>query len=809
MANINWYKIKEKIFSYCKNGFKDQNINVSDGELTHCIDVFYNVINKKIWNKIDGLGNELLSALQVSCCDNPYSYSDFRAIKTDIDPFLKKILLLTGKAVTSDIDGLGTKKLFVLTGVIPSYTMSSPRITQANVDSFKGSIDGMYFWAYSDYCRNEVHESPDMDLSAISYGLKYLLSFYIFMIYRCLPELVAKNPNIEQKSYSLIEEDNSGRLYYDFINYGKASNALKNRFINSYVFEKLYIGSEEKSDLINQMIKFSNNSLSLSSASRILDKLVSNSRISISASGQVSLVDNEKERLSEAYSNYSERVNHFLSQLEDLISDYSLTCKKNDLFADLKLIFENNYNTDLLEINDDCNIPEVDSVLAIQTKLSSCGCAEESVKMCTMEILRICKSNDVLIRLGMAKLFSKISNPDTFNNYANKTTRKVYIDTQLVLYALCVNMDLGNCDNYRYLSVKNLLNSATTRSNSQIIYSKHYLSEVTNHLRQALLLIPFADRYRHIKQKISSNVFYQFYYEMRDRDQLPEKVESFADFLSYEFNMEEADAFTNTFGIISSSIIEDKLEKEIGFTLEDIPGYQEDSIEHASDIFKNFASKNKVGTILKNDSIMGLHLFSTPSSVPNPFFLTWDSSFTSFRKKYIEKYKRTKHLCWHLFTPSKYVNHIDLLNFKVDVNSLTDDFLSILEADDNKGQTSYIIDKFNKILDISGMDEQKRRKYISIISDEVLNEQDFPNEIEESSESAGAGKIADVLDEVIEHYKDAGNESLKHYTNLILDDAFFIKLISMAKKSIEDIPTVSKNDIIFCIDKAMSEDGKN
>jgi len=117
----------------------------------------------------------------------------------------------------------------------------------------------------------------------------------------------------------------------------------------------------------------------------------------------------------------------------------------------------------------------------------------------------------------MGKLYSRISTPDAFEQYARLPNRKVYVDTQLVLYGICVNMDFGSSENKRFISMKNLLDTMSSKDNIQLILSRHYLSEVSYHLRQALLLIPFADRYDIYKKEISSNVFYRYYYELRGK----------------------------------------------------------------------------------------------------------------------------------------------------------------------------------------------------------------------------------------------------------------------------------------------------
>lgn len=788
MGNIQWSNIKKTIKIYCKNAFAEQSISISEMEIDKAIDIFYNLLNKKIpYAMLNGIGRTVLPALQESCCDNPGSLSSFLVIKAQVDSIIKLLLIFTGKKTYQEVTGQGTKQLFVWTGIIPSYTMQCPHITLAVAESYKGRSDGLYLFAYTDYCRNELHESPDIDTSVVTYGLKHILAFYIFIIIKLKSDLLSSHPEYAERLFTQISDAKGELMYYDFINYGQAANAIKNRFINSFVLETLYSSSIHKNELIEKMLVFSKNSLKQASAERFLDKLKSNNRIVITPTFEVSLSSEERNRLEDAYSNYSERITNFYNQLDDFISMFSLTCDKSTLFDLVKTFFENNFNTDLIEISDNIEIEEANELHVLIEKLKKYGCIDTKIASAIISLLQICKSNDILVRLGMSKLFSKISNPDAFEQYANLPNRKVYVDTQLILYGLCVNMGLSSSDNKRFISMKNLLNTVSNKDNIQLILSRHYLSEVSYHLRQALLLIPFADRYDIYKKEISSNVFYRYYYELRDKNLLPENINSFADFLYETFGFEESDAYSTSFKESSTSVLEDIIFNELGISIERIPAYGEEQINVASNVFTSLflENKSKSDLILKNDAIMGVHLFAAPLEETEPFFLTWDSMFSPFRKKYIQSYKRTKHIYWHLFSPMKFVNHMDLLNLHVDIDSLSDDMLTMIETDEYKNHTSRIIDKFSKILDISGIDATKRRKYINMINQEVFNEEDFPNIIEVESDELQSEikKIADIFDKLLDHYKEIGVKSITTYTKHVLNENFFKSLVGIVKET--------------------------
>ncbi|MFC2299161.1 MAG: hypothetical protein ACFNJR_03500, partial [Segatella oulorum] len=98
MGNIQWSRIKSSIKTYCKNAFAEQNITTLETDINDAIDIFYNLLNKKIpYTMLNGLGRTILPALQESCCDNPGSLNSFLVLKTQVDSIMKILLINTGK----------------------------------------------------------------------------------------------------------------------------------------------------------------------------------------------------------------------------------------------------------------------------------------------------------------------------------------------------------------------------------------------------------------------------------------------------------------------------------------------------------------------------------------------------------------------------------------------------------------------------------------------------------------------------------------------------------------------------------------
>ena len=125
------------------------------------------------------------------------------------------------------------------------------------------------------------------------------------------------------------------------------------------------------------------------------------------------------------------------------------------------------------------------------------------------------------------------------------------------------------------------------------------------------------------------------------------------------------------------------------------------------------------------------------------------------------------------------------------------------QTDEYKNHTSRIIDKFSKILDISGIDAKKRRKYISLINDEVFNEQDFPNIIETENVDLQADikKVADLFEKLIDHYRDISKESLAQYTKHVLNEDFFRSIVIAIKDvALKQMDTTTMDEFFEAID---------
>ena len=185
---------------------------------------------------------------------------------------------------------------------------------------------------------------------------------------------------------------------------------------------------------------------------------------------------------------------------------------------------------------------------------------------------------------------------------------------------------------------------------------------------------------------------------------------------------------------------------------------------------------------------MVCHLSDSDFHQIEPIFLTWDKSFCQFRKDFKNMFNRLDHISWHLFNPSKFLNHMALIDFKIDANSISNEYLSIIDAFDIHEGTQTIVDSMNRFLDLKGITRGKRRKYIEITR-EIFNEEEFSYEImppEESSQD-NVSKIFTELVEAVHHYYNSGESphSAYEYRTVMLEEETFVEITNILVKELK------------------------
>ena len=789
-----WGKIKDSIFSYCKFAFNETGISILDSEIEEAILIFYNLVNLKFsYAMLASLPIEMLSTLQNVCVNNTGNQTNLRTLSTLLDSFCKKILIVSNLRKYNQIDRKCLRDLLNFTGCCSLHI----QINNQNIESYRQSNGEIYIIGTAYLTRNQVHNSPAWDMAEIFRRLRYVLASYILLVHKLKHLLLQNEPNLSKQLVRYFEKNEENALLYDYISYGKSSMFIKNRIIHTYIIHQLSkCGSLTEQELIEKLNIFSDNSLSASATTRRLDVLIKENCIFISKKvpKTYELTTDEYNRIREAENSYNAAWSRFNADVTDLLSRYSLDSHLDDIINITNQLFESQYNYDieetLSEFSNETHVTS-DACLEILNSIVGWGCTQDDAKSLYVGFLNICKDNDILVRINAGKAFRKLSNPDQFNSYVRKAERNIWLDTQILLYLMCYNEDFAPYDHVYYKAALNLMRIPNDGT-YHFKVSSYYVRELVYHLRQALLLVSLVDSEFALHFPLSNNVFYRHYYSLHNNDGLPAEIDSFADYLFFHFELEESDVYGSDFYQIAENVI-DRIFEEFHIDIVPVTGLEEKIINNSESMFheaaKEMNMKPKEGHALRNDSCMGVILFDNKDD-HKPIFLTYDSMFEAYRKVYSNRYKRGKSFCWHLFSPSKFINHIDFINFKINATNLTDDLISLIEIPSVKDKTISVIDRFNKFLDIPNISSGLRKKYIRWASDLFVSKEfEYTPDSSPEPNSEQLNKFFNTQDSILAHFYEIGSKQLTDFQNMLKnEDQFklYIKCINSYSKSPDD-----------------------
>ena len=786
--------IKEGIYNYVFLTFSQGTPSYSEEEIRRGIDLFIDFLNtKSVSVSLHGLSVSIFAALQALLVDQDEPINNIDTLATKLEPFCRKVLMLKQGKKYEELAHVNLAPLLKQLNLNEDLSEQArnteyPVLSENNLDSFKHKPQYLYSIAVAYVKRNEVHNASLLDTADIAFLLKHILVVYIYVIL-VHQELIVSE--IKANGCKLIsdEENLKQKLLFDFFNYGDASTELKKQIVNAYIENYLYQHPNSSiSTLVTDSTGFFKNAFSNDFFERQIGKLRSKGLIVPQASEPISLSDDFKDKITQIHKDYTENQRNFYVLFDEILIRYDIVNERTNLLGQLSTFFENNFNIDLVEAYclDNNDIENLYSDILDYLK-SIVG--EDKYIDLFKEILACCENNDFLLRESASKVFCSFSNPDKFDNYLRQQSMNVYLDTQIVLYALC-DTGLRN-DGYtdvRMKVVKKLIEYARSNPKIKLYFSSHYFREVINQIKIALGLIPFVDDTSLHDVNISSNVFYKYYIYLRENSLLEDDVESFADFLEDTYELSEADLIDNDFEGIARECLSRFMEQDLGISVKTIPTYETLNAESLLQevIQKNDLPQKNFG-ICKNDAIMISYLSDEREHHGNePYFITLDRTFTPYRIAYKEKYSRSEVLSWHLFSPGKFLNHVDLMNFKIEPQSFTDDMKSVIDDLGFVSKTRTIYESMVRLADVKGIGLEQRRKYVRKVKT-IFTDNEFSYQIESTQDvnKSKAGTLSDVIDQLNEYIHKFSKTKFCNYCNMLITEEYFTELLKIIYDVIE------------------------
>ncbi|MFD2034497.1 hypothetical protein ACFSKL_06825 [Belliella marina] len=812
---ISWEDIKLKIHSAVRKPLTSGDPNFTEDEIAKGILLFRKIILYKSGEpELDGLSKIMVPALQDSLLDKKGELPSLRLLADCLEPFYKKILLICKSHSFRDLDKLTLipvlKRIDINTALSTQQNKDDyPQLKESNLDSFKHESEYLYEICNTYLVRNKVHNSPEFsDLETLTY-VKDLLVVYIYTVLKYSKQIdILVDSSHDLDSSKKVLNGGENKILFDFISFGNSTTEIKTQIIESYILHKLLDSGKLPQKTIKEGLEeYLDYSLTSDFFRRSIEKLRTKKKIEYNKdTEELNLSSGEQKRLVKVQSLFNDNKELFLLYYSDIIELYGVKEHSDKILEKLKDFFVVNYNIDIKEICDEDSYDNEDSILEgfllfIRTLLNE----KDSINL-VKDLLKLCEESDFILRLSASTVIGNLTNPVHFENYIRKQKRLVYLDTQLILHALCTGY-LSNCeyDNVYFRIVDELLKFQKSNPNIEFRFSRYYLSEVAYQLRMALLLIPFEGTTKH---KLSTNVFYEFYEYLHSNDLLEADHQSFSDFLENWLLITEDDALEADCEKIISSNISSLLLDELNISVSTLPFYEdkETAVTVLDGIIKDrrYKLSSKSHYTMSNDALMVCHLANKEIHQDEPFFLTWDKSFTPFRSAFKQKFKRQELISWHLFNPSKFINHMSLLEFKIDPKSITNEYLPILDSLGLHEKVKTIFDSMNRLTDIKDISKKQRRRYVQL-TQQVFNEQEFGYEVDQPEMIDNVIKpFETILDNINKYYHSHSKHSIEKYKKMMLKEEYFKKLLEIIISEISNGPEIS-NDLTSNIDKLLND----
>lgn len=801
---INRDKIEGTIFKYVKDALHQGSPSYIDADIRDAIKVFYDFsICKLGYAEIDGFSKIILKPLQ-SLSANSADLDALRTLSTSLEPFFKRLIVMLGLDKYSKIKGM---TLYPLLKAVKVNTYLSTQIPpesysvldKANLLSYKGKPEYLEYICLSYMTRNEVHNACNWGVKETIARIEATLVLYIYTILAYKETLQTKvNAMLSDIDGSVLDTQENKWLY-DFMTYGKSANELKTRIVDAFILNFIFDnGLIQKEVLGTEVRKQFGSGITDGFLGRRINKLRSDKRITFyEEQKSFDLTEYEKNRINQVRENFRDNKSLFFMYLEDILIHYDIQQYKNELIENLKKLYSDNFNLDLSEIYENGNDGTNEQYQIISNFIDNHLMAKvsdrDSADLLMRDLLKLCVESDFLICISASSVFNNITNTEKYQNFINQPTKNIYLDTQIVLYSLCLDFRIHEqFDNTMYRITKELCIESQKYKDIDLIFSSHYIAEISFQLKNALGLIAFERLFDRYNGKLSTNIFYQFYSALRINNATEDDF-SFGDFMEECFSLYEEDLYDSSFFSVSETIVRDKI-KELGYIkVVDIPQCSNiQEIEKLMELVINdMKLPPKTYHILKNDAIMLSHLSNENEHLNAPFFLTWDKSFVDFRKKYNDKFLRRSAHNWHIFSPSKFINHVALMNMHIDPQSISDDFLSVIDSFGLAQRTRTIYDNHNRFLDIKNISKEKRYRYIGILK-ELFGEVEFSYDTDDNTLQIVNANYEGIIDALNRHYYEDRTLNIEQYRLMLLQEDYFIKVTNLLKDQLLD----SKEDQI-------------
>ena len=482
--------------------------------------------------------------------------------------------------------------------------------------------------------------------------------------------------------------DIKNKVIYDMFTTGSNVANIKYDFINSFIQYYLLENSKKTIDDIQKQVNTQlTDNLSQKTILSQLDYQVKRGilvkdnfqRYSLSATTR-----GEFEKLRET----SEiLLQSLVLTIQQCLEKYGLHKFTNQVCNKLIELYNAHYNSEIEEISqsrDSKNISEHKVFEDLEGYLKTLPYTGE-VNTVVKDILLSVSDNVYLNKIAVTTMFTNLFKSNSFEEYFSVFKKNIYLDTQVLLQVICWSFKNTDYDDMQYGAVKYLMQQVTSQKDKVcLLTTREYVEEAVYHLWEAYQLQRLLQIPAITELGPSKNVFFNFYLHLLN---IGEAI--YADFTDFLYDLLGDDISVEGMGQnefvheISGRI--EKILEYCGIEVITTRYYDELRVAQKEyDLHLLDKRYSKPRRAQNNDLICMLYLSEecnhiNPDSnlLDEPFFITWDSTFYTFRKKFLNKFKGRSY--FYIYTPMKFANRLSVMNLKINTACINYDIISLAE----------------------------------------------------------------------------------------------------------------------------------
>lgn len=596
--------------------------------------------------------------------------------------------------------------------------------------------------------------------------------------------------------------DEFDKMKFDLLAYSSETFELKSKFIEAFILHSLFIEKDSKmnlDDLTSKInVKFGD-SLNQEFCHRKCQFLETKNRINISNSTPkiVSLTTDTFNELNSIAKEIQIQEIEYLRDIETIISKYSIKDESKNLVDQIYELLKSNYVKDSKEINSDS---EQNGDLYSTTNLKRYFKDHLSdlthIEAVVNDLIEINKTNDFLQKICAGDLFKELINSPEFDAYQRRSSKSIIIDTPVLIYLYRVFIETNYDSKDGKHQIVSHLNSLIKNQNSSLIFltTDKYLSELSNQIFDAVNLIPSIELGIFDILGGSSNVFYSLYREMVEDGFITDDYISFIinSGINYKgLNENQLKEYIKEF--IETVFIDNHIQIQYLKDYSRMPEYKNQFTDIKRELEEIYLQKKSIRNknAINNDASLLMYFYDEyledDEILIDPTLLTWDNSFIEFRKNYHKKHPGKNF--WHLFRPSKFLDHHALLTFRIDSEAISNDFISITQGEfDIKEKVQNLNDILNRIIDMRTSEGTKLTTGLAEIRKNYIYKIQNSHEEElTKTELQNHQPIDELMFNMSKHYLYGYSiYSVDQFKNTLKSDDFIESLLGLVNKSLEN-----------------------